>query len=189
MSNVGRVRSCCIVIPFRGSVRAVDSGNPRRGLWGRPFISQPPFGAIVGVPALTNATTPARIAGGRSAHAANTAANSGSVGVAGGVGGGVGGPKPAPLLPDLLPPESETSVFPDENCDSSDPIGVIPTSCTEQHRVARLCRIATYAIRASSGCGLVRASSAACSVAFCGAAHGRSSGEVSPRLIGGAMVS
>ena len=58
--------------------------------------------------AFTSASTPARIAGGRSGHAATIAANSGSVGLT----GGVAGPKPAPMLPDLLPSDSETGVFP-----------------------------------------------------------------------------
>lgn len=62
---------------------------------------------------------PARTAAGRLGHAAITAAKSGSVGLA----GGVGGPKPPPLLPDLLPPESETRVFPAESRRCSSPSG------------------------------------------------------------------
>ncbi len=73
---------------------------------------------------------PARIAGGRVAHAATTAAKSGSVGVgrvegvAGGT-GGVGIPETAPMLPDLLPPDLETLVFPEGNRECSDPSGGI----------------------------------------------------------------
>ncbi len=63
--------------------------------------------AGAGVPAFTSATTPARIAGGRSGHAATTADRSGSAGVA-----GVGEPpQPASMLPDLLPPKGEDCDF------------------------------------------------------------------------------
>jgi hypothetical protein len=42
-----------------------------------------PLGGVVGVAAFTKATTPVRIAGGRSDHTATTAANSGSAGASG----------------------------------------------------------------------------------------------------------
>ena len=90
-------------------------GAGRGGVWVCILTFQPPA-------ALTIAAIPARIAGGRSGHAATTAANSGSVGF-GGVAGGVGGPKPASLLPDLLPPDLPTPAFPEGNRDCSSPSG------------------------------------------------------------------
>jgi hypothetical protein len=67
--------------------------------------------------AFTIATIPARTAWGRSAHAATTADRSGSAGVA----GVAGVPEPARMLPDLLPPESETCEIPRESGGSSVP--------------------------------------------------------------------
>lgn len=93
--------------------------------------------------AFTSASTPARIAGGRSDHTATTAANSGSVGVAG-VGavadaGGVGEPKPPPLLPDLLPPDSETGVFPAGFAGSSSPVSPIGFGSAASRRHESAC--------------------------------------------------
>ena len=51
----------------------------------------------------------------------------------------------------------------------SNPIGVIPRSRTEQHQAARLCKLGGYATLPRCDCCSVRLSSAACSVAFCGA--------------------
>lgn len=80
-----------------------------------------PLGAVWGVAAFTIATMPARTAGGRSGHAATTAASSGAVGLA----EGIRGAKPAPMLPDLLPPDLGIDVFPAENRGCSNPVSPI----------------------------------------------------------------
>ena len=63
-------------------------GCPCGAWWGPYGISHvltAPLGGVVGVVALTIARMPALRAGGRSGHAATTAANSGSAGITGGV--------------------------------------------------------------------------------------------------------
>ena len=121
--------------------RGAGRNLPRGGVGGRRGVS--PGRAQRGLLALTIAAMPARIAGGRSDHAATIAASSGSVGLAGwagvagvDVGGGVGEPKPARMLPDLLPPESPIPGFPEGIRDSSDPHGVIAAPRTALHVVA-----------------------------------------------------
>jgi len=81
-----------------------------------------PLGAVGGVAAFTIATMPARTAGGRSGHAATTAASSGAVGLA----EGIRGAKPAPMLPYLLPPDLGIDVFPAENRGCSSTVSPIP---------------------------------------------------------------
>jgi hypothetical protein len=91
------------------------------GHWALAHTNQPIRLPPVGVAAFTIATMPARIAGGRSAHPATTAAKSGSVGFA----ITVRSPNVLAMLPFLLPPDFETASFPEGNCDRSNPIGVI----------------------------------------------------------------
>ncbi len=76
--------------------------------------------------AATIAAMPARSAGASVGHAATTAARSGSLGGvgAGGLGaaGPAGGQETDGVLPDLLPPESETGVFPAGFAGCSSPV-------------------------------------------------------------------
>jgi len=105
--------------------------------------------SILGVPqggfwddcaaALTSATTPARIAGGRSGHAATTAANSGSVGVAG---VGEGGESP-PCAPDCAPLWTAPPLFPAGNRGSSDPVAPIVSFCAGWRVLASACETST----------------------------------------------
>jgi hypothetical protein len=105
-------------LPLRPPGRLADAGRAGSS-----------SGGVLGLAAFTSASTPARIASGRVDHAATTADSSGSVGGDGrlagavGVAGGVREPERPRVLPDLLPPDSDTPAFPEENRKCSSPSG------------------------------------------------------------------
>lgn len=84
------------------------------------------------VPAFTSATTPARIAAGKAAHAAITAVNSGSVGAAAAP---LSGDSP-PSAPLFTPLAVVTSVFPQETGVVRTPSGSLPTIVAASHSLA-----------------------------------------------------
>lgn len=126
-----------------------------------PQSSEPPcpFELSGSIEARTIAMMPVRTASGNAAQPETTTANSGSVGIA-----GVVRPRSPPMLPDLLPPESETGVFPAEFNDCSSP-GVPIQFVSLSHAKKRQGRRSTHPqhisttrpvryVRLNSGCCL-----------------------------------
>jgi hypothetical protein len=118
------------------------SGDGSGGPGGCPYFRAGRGGSEA---AFTSASTPARIAGGRSGHAATTAANSGSAGVASAIarrsGSGVPGRAFAgsdlrESAPDSAPPGSETLVFSEDSGGCSGPALPIGPLCTGAHRLS-----------------------------------------------------